>query len=318
MVQPTPISNPYIPQQSRKGPLLILAVMAILFITLLAKLISDYKTVYLKDAPTESKPAAPPASAPATLPANRSLPAEDAVPAGAGFTARNLEFEGNLTALTESDGKPLGLDDPMHRMATLIGRIPGDRLSAKATQMPPMKDLLENAAAYRGCVFAVRIVPAEINDHENDLPVGRVRSWRTYGMLQRSTSEFVVFEGLEPPPMRNWTLKRDVIEVEAVFIRLASYKTSRGDKTVTVPYLIPKSYQLVFEDTSASPVGISNIVYSKYGAVVVLGLMTVVGLTLWTLRRHGRMLEKQERDQFYGLLRAKKRPAKEWKHTTNK
>lgn len=292
------------PSSSSKGPILILVIMGVLFVALIGTLIGYYNNSWKY----RDRPLSRPAASTTSRPTSRPLPAEAAVPSEAGFSARNLEFGGNLSALVSSDGEPLGMNDAFHRMAEQIKNIPGDWIAAKATQMPPMRDLLEHASAYRGCVFAVRVVPAEINDHDIQLPVGRIRTWRTYGMLQRNTDEFAVFDSLETPPMKGWTLKRDVVEIDAVFVRTAVYKAG-GGKLVTVPYFIPKNYQLITEDIAAGPApGIGALLHSEYGPMVLIGVVLFVGLTLWTLRRHGRMVEKQERAQFYGLLRAKKKP----------
>lgn len=291
------------PPPARKGPLLLLGVMIILFVALVTTLFRNYDKSFARRGAAESRPQA--ASGPASRGA---LAAEDSIPAGAGFTARNLEFEGNLTALANSDLKPLGMDDGFHRMAEMIRRIPSDRLSSKATLVPEMKDLLEHSSAYRGCVFVIRIVPGEINDHDMDLRAGRVRSWRTYGMLQRSKEEFAVFESLDMPAMKDWTLMRDVVEVEAVFIRTATYKNVKG-KEVIVPYFIPFRFEKILNDSGGPTPGVLDVALTtKFGPYILFGILTFAVLTAWTFRRHARQTAKLEREHFYGMLRAKKRP----------
>lgn len=289
----------YPPAPNRK-PIIILIVMMVLFVVLLSVVIKNYSS-YVGDKGA-SRPVAPPASRRAI-----DLPAQGAVPAGEGFQARNLEFEGNLTALAAMDGAPLEMNDAFNRLAKTVKRAPVSKLQSRATQLPDREVLLEHAAAYRGMVFTLRVIPAEINPHTNDLPGGREVSWRLYCMAQRSTSEFVVFETLDAPPMKNWIVKRDAIEIDAVFVRTATYTTEyKGD--VTVPYLIPIAYRMVEPGESLDgSVGIGHILMSKYGPYVAGSLLLFVGLTLWTIRRHQSQMEKLEREQFYGMMRSKRK-----------
>ncbi|MFN0205454.1 MAG: hypothetical protein ACKVS6_03980, partial [Planctomycetota bacterium] len=156
-------------------------------------------------------------------------------------------------------------------------------------------------------VFTIRVIPMEINDHTNDIPAGRVISWRMYAMAQRSEKEFIVFEGLEKPPMRDWTLKRDVIEVDAVFLRTAKYKTAK-DKDVVVPYLVPRSHYLVVNDNSEPAPHFLQMLSTKWGPFILGGIAVFIALTFWTVRRHSRQMEKLEKAHFYKMLKEKKRP----------
>jgi hypothetical protein len=287
----------------RRGPILLLVVMVVLFVALLTQVLKFYEDWKAGGSfrKAESQPAA------ATRPADSRPVPPDGGPQESSFASRNLEWSGNLTLLQDADGKMLQLGDAEHRMAETVKSIPGDRFGARATQMPDMKELLAHPEVYRGRIFTIRIVPFEINDHTNDIPAGRVLSWRIYGMLQRNLSEYVVFETIEQPPMREWLLKRDVVEIDAVFLRSASYKTEKN-KDAIVPYFIPKNYYKIYEESDTGKPSVFQIITSKWGPVVLGGILLFAGLFVWTLRRHNRQMERLEKEQFYRLLKDRKRP----------
>lgn len=292
----------------RRGPIMIVVVMGVLFVALLLQILSSYdrwsKQQSGGTASRSTATAAKPASAPQNDATDHII---NNLPGDTGFAARNLEWGGNLTLLEGRDGDLLQMGDAEHRMAETIHNIPGERLAEKATQMPKMAELIANPQLYRGSVFTMNVLPFEINDHTTDVPAGRVVTWRMYAMAQRSEKEFVVFETLEKPPMRDWTLKRDVVAIDAVFLRTATYKTAR-DKDVVVPYFIPKNYSIVTEDLSAPTPPMVELLSSKWGPAILGGLAVFVLLTIWTVRRHNRQMEKIEKAHFYRMLKDKKRP----------
>ncbi|MFN0207114.1 MAG: hypothetical protein ACKVS6_12495, partial [Planctomycetota bacterium] len=179
----------------RRGPIIIIVVMAVLFVALLMQVLNSYESWSKQSPGSASRPA--PATRPALPPAeSRGAFADrvtDNLPNDAGYAARNLEWGGNLSLLESRDSELLEMGDAEHRMAETIRNIPAGRIAEKATQMPPMAELLANAQLYRGSVFTIRVIPMEINDHTNDIPAGRVISWRMYAMAQRSEKEFIVF-----------------------------------------------------------------------------------------------------------------------------
>ncbi|MBL8696663.1 MAG: hypothetical protein JNJ88_21400 [Planctomycetes bacterium] len=280
--------------------------MMVLFIALVGKLISGYDTY--RDSETggpASAPKAKPESAPTAPSPEEQLPTE------ASLAARNVEWSGNLTPLETRDGLPLGLSEAEHRLAVDVGRASREFFQRRISQLPPMKDLLAGPSRYRGSTFAVRCIPMEVVPHSTDVPSGRVYSWRVYALLQRSPDEAVVFETLEEPPQREWILKRDVLEVEGLFLRTATYETvSKRNPIKSVPYLIAKSFEYV-TDAPKSATNVFGVLLSRYGPMVALGIVLFVLLTVWTIRRFANAQEKAERDYFYAMIRAKKRPVAE-------
>lgn len=301
MVLPQPASRP-----TSKGPLILLGLMMVLFLGLVGKLISGYDS-YRQAEPqgAASAPKAKPESAPVAPAPEEQLPTESS------FAARNVEWSGNLAPLEPRDGQPLGLGEAEHRIAVDVGRASREFFQRRISQLPPMKDLLASPSRYRGSAFAVRCIPMEVVPHSTDVPSGRVYSWRVYAFLQRSLDEAVVFETLEEPPQRDWILKRDVLEVEGLFLRTATYETvSKRNPIKSVPYLIAKSFEHVTE-APKSATNVFGVIFSRYGPMVAVGIVLFVLLTVWTIRRFANAQEKAERDYFYAMIRAKKRPTAE-------
>jgi hypothetical protein len=283
----------------------MLMVMVVLFLALVGVLVKNYATSWARredeQAPTTRR------AAPSSLPAIR-----EGLPAGAGFTQRNLDFGGNLAPILKRNGEELEMDESVFRVATDVLRVDPEKFSQRTSQMPAVKDLLADAESFSGLAFTFRCVPAEVLEYVNIVPE-RVNSWRIYALMQRSPEEFVVLETLATPPFKEWTLKRDVVELDALYMRNASYKNEKG-KTVHVPYFLAKSYRRVIADASAGPnPSLFDLLTSKYGPFIAGGILVFVSLTVWTLRRHGRQVERQEREHFYALLRArtKKKAAEE-------
>src|SRR5262245_55216809 len=218
---------PPLPPPNRRQSVVMLGVMIVLFVALLSILIGNYGKFARgeMDVPpgaTASKPASRTASGPSR---------DEQLPSEVGAAARNLEFAGNLAPLGEADGKELGMDDVVHRIAVDVARADAGSFSERVTQLPPLADLLARPGDFRGRRFRIRCIPAEVNPWSNDVTAGRVRSWRVYAGLQRDPGrEFVVFESLEDPGHNSWTLDRDVLEVDAVFVRTATYMAGTGAK----------------------------------------------------------------------------------------
>lgn len=286
----------------RQGPLVMLVLMGGLFLVLAGLLVRNYAG-WAQGGGGASRPAAAPATSSKKAVDLATL--EQGLPREAGFAQRNVDYGGNLAPIAAREGAPMGMDEAVYRVALDLSRADAAKFYDRTSQIPKLKDLLAEPRAFHGMSFTFRIVPAEVWDYANNVPE-RVTSWRVYGIMQRSPEEFVVLETLEPPPVKDWTLKRDVIEVDALFLRNATYET-RKDKTVTVPYFLAKSFRRIHEDTTAAAPapGVGQLLLSKYGPVVGLGMLVFVLLTAWTLRRHARQAEKREREHFYTMLRTR-------------
>lgn len=294
------------PPARSQGPILILVIMVVLFVVLVGVLVKNYATSWKGEFPGGGR-TEPRATGSATAPA-AAPELEGGLPHDTGFARRNLDFGGNLSAILEGNGGPLGMDAAVYRVASDVLRIEPARFAERTSRLPRVRDLLENPATFCGAALTFRCVPAEVLEYVNDVP-DRVNSWRIYAALQRDTDEFVVLETLAAPPLREWTLYRDVVEVDALYLRAATYKTVK-EKIVTAPYFLAKNFRLVVGDERGSPSPSAlDLLTSRYGPVVAGGLLVFVALTIWTLRRHARQAEQRERDHFYALLRARTRGA---------
>jgi hypothetical protein len=289
----------------RQGPIVMLFLMIGLFVVLAGILFKDYAR-WSNEPASSRRAASRAASAPASRPFSPQETIEPGLPEGAGFAARNVDFGGNLAPIAAKEGQPLAMDDAMFRVAVDVARMDPNKFGDRATRLPAVKDLLEHPTAYEGMAFTFRMVPAEVWDYANNVP-DRVTSWRIYGTLQRNLGEFVVLETIEPPPTRDWTLYRDVIEVDALFLRTATYEARKDGAKKVVPYFVAKNYRRVVDDGEAVPArNFLDVVRSPYGPFVGVGVLVLVFLTAWTLRRHSRQTEKREREHFYAMLRSRK------------
>ncbi len=302
---------------TRRGPLVVLVAMVFVFLVLvgiLAKgLMGDERANGTTGSNPDSVGRGEPATGEAALGGNSGAgDVELPMPQDSSFSARNLALGGNLEAVAREDGQPIGLDDATARVARLIAQASVDSIRRRATQLPPVADLLAASRESSGHYFTLRGVPFEVNDHSNVLAEGRVASWRIYVMLQRSREEFVVLETLEEPPSREWTLKRDVVEFDVLYLRTATYETTskrEGERRRTVPYFVVKGSRLAQDVAPVTPSGIGALLGSRYGPYVAVGIALFAALTFWTIRRHARSVDALERNTFYAHLRARKRPS---------
>jgi len=293
-----------LPLAPRRGALVVLAIMAALFLVLVGSLISGFRK-WSEPEPVPVGPSAPGDSRPSTRAAEVPLPVES------GFEDRNLALGGNLAAVVADEGKPLDggwFPDAVVRLTEAIERVAPEELASRAKPIPPLQELFDRPRDHAGEVYAIRFIPFASHPHKRWLDGGsRTRdSWRVYGMLQRDTNEVAMFESFERPPA--WTEKRDAYEAVAVFLRSGTYASEKGNRRV--PYLLASSYRPLGEADAGPNVGIHRILLSRYGWIVAATLALLVALTVWTVRRFYRQQEKLERDTFYALLRAKKRPVK--------
>jgi hypothetical protein len=282
----------------------MLVLMAGLFVVLAGVLLKNYTKWSQDDGRRKDLPAL--ATKPATSPSPpASIPAFDTIPREAGFTQRNLEYGGNLAPILEHEGGEIGMDDRMFRVARDVMTASPEKFARISFQLPTAKDLFADPETYCGVVFTLRFLPVAVIDYTNTVPE-RVTSWRIYGTMQRNNDEGVVLESLEPPPTRDWILKRDVIEVDALYLRNATYISERG-KPLRAPYLLVKNYRRLGEQSGDSLPGIGQLLNSKFGPMIAGTVLILVLLTVWTIRRHSRQTDKREREHFYTMLRARKK-----------
>lgn len=296
---------PPMPQLTPRGkPLVLVGLMAALFIALVAVLIRYYGD-YVADRPVGRAPAAtrPAASAPAGPGAAE----ESWVPEQDGFAARNLALSGNLAPLAEMDGQPVAFDEATFRIAADVARADEAFFRSGSTRCPPLADLLAQPDPYRGRKLGLRVVPFAAYPHRHFFEGRPVDSWRIYAFPQTTSDQAVVFETLENPGAEAWTLKRSVLDVHGIFLRTATYADEK-QRTRAVPYFLAKTFRPADAAESAPATGLHNLLFSKYGPLVALAVIVFVMLTVWTLRRSARQTERLERETFYTMLRARKRP----------
>jgi hypothetical protein len=287
------------PLAPRRGPVVLLLVMAALFVVLVSIMVGGFRTWS-----EETRPATAPAST-ATRPSPPPLPIES------GFESRNLVYGGNLATIVAEEGKPLDggwFPESVARVAADLERLPAEELERRSKPIPPFAELLARPLDYAGETLSLRVVPFASHPHKRFLAGGETRdTWRVYAMMQRDTSEVVLLESFERPP--HWTEMRDAYEAVGVFLRTGTYSDEKGNAR-RVPYLLAKSYRPLEGVDTGPSVGLHRLLFSRYGGLLAAAVVAFVVLTVWTLRRFARRQEKLERDSFYALLRAKKRPVK--------
>lgn len=312
MELPTTTSDPRVP---RGKPAVLLVLMIALFAVLVVVLVRGYEG-YVKPLPPSSRPARaaapPPAGGPSAAP---TVSGESWLPAAGGFEARNLDLGGNLAAIADDTGKPLDFTDAAppsesatFRIAKDLARADAETFHAMTTQAPPLAELLEKPKEWSGMKLSIRCIPFGVYPYRRFLEGAPHDLWLVYAMPQKSTEQAIVFATFEDPRSQRWTLKRDVFEVDAVYLRTATYESEKK-KPLTVPFFVAKTFWPVSGETAAATTGLQNLLSWKYGPVVVGAILVLVVLTVWTLRRVARQTEKLERDTFYKMLRAKKRPS---------
>ncbi len=146
-------------------------------------------------------------------------------------------YEGTLLGVV--DGQDFGETPGYRRLLEIVSSYGENELRNKAPKNFVRTDALAHPDAWRGELVRVRGLLAGEGMKAERLayPIGEHTDVYRALVTEPDGSDGVFLDFLHPPP--SFTLGRDMVEAEAVFVRLVGYENRKGEH-VEAPYLIAR------------------------------------------------------------------------------
>jgi len=214
-------------------------------------------------APALQEPAPGPEPSPAeqAAPGQVPAPAGDAPPA----TERRVDalFEGALVGAV--DGQDFAETPGYRRLLELLSHYDPEQLKLQVEAPFDFHAALADPDAWRGRIASVRGMVADLKAIRLLQPIGeQVDTYRIW-VAESDASEGVVVDFLRPPPPLE--LRRDVVDVEAVFYRTLRYENVKGQMT-ELPYLIAREVRWLDPEVAPRSTKLDWFVKILIGAAV--------------------------------------------------